>query len=56
MLAASPTAARYDQPAEEIAIHDYENFGHLHIDEYDSITRVARLAHLIAQHGEPYLA
>ncbi|MEL7519944.1 MAG: antirestriction protein ArdA [Pseudomonadota bacterium] len=47
MLAASPI-----QGAEEYAIHDYEGFGSATIDEYSSISTVARLADLIADRGE----
>ena len=44
--------ARSREPrAEEFAIHDYEGFGGLRIDEYESIDRVVRLAAGLAEHG-----
>ncbi|GHF38767.1 antirestriction protein ArdA [Streptomyces mashuensis] len=43
-------AASSDPYAEEWAIHDYEGFGGVHIDEYDSLETVAVLAHLVTQH------
>ncbi len=49
MLARSPHAG-----AEEYAIHDYDNFGPLQIDEYDSIDRVAEIAAGIETHGEAF--
>jgi antirestriction protein len=51
MLAASPTG-----DAEEIAIHDYEGFGQYPVAEYDSLERVSRIAHGIAEHGLAYAA
>lgn len=42
--------------SEEWAIHDYEGFGDLKIDEYESIEEVARLAELIEEHGEAFAA
>ncbi len=54
MRAASPTAAAEGLPAEEWAIHDYEGFGPLRIDEYESLGRVARIAAGIAEHGMPF--
>lgn len=50
MLACSPTAG-----AEEAAIHDYEGFGPLRLDEHEPLERVAHLAAGIAEHG-PALA
>lgn len=49
MLESSP-----EPDAEEWAIHGYENFGGLSIDENESIERVAQLAQLIAKHGYAY--
>ena len=44
--------ARSREPsAEEFAIHDYEGFSGLRIDEYESIDRVVRLAAGLADHG-----
>jgi antirestriction protein len=47
MFAASPIA-----DAEEWAIHDYEGFGEIRIEEYASFERVSQLATFIAEHGE----
>lgn len=46
MLAKSPIS-----DAEEWAIHDYEGFASIRINEYDSFERVAELAAFIAEHG-----
>jgi antirestriction protein len=46
MLAASPIAG-----AEEWAIHDYEGFGGIRIEEYASFDRVSELAAFLAEHG-----
>jgi antirestriction protein len=47
MLAASPVAG-----AEEWAIHDYEGFGEVTIEEYAGFERVSALASFITEHGE----
>ncbi len=47
MLAASPVAG-----AEEWAIHDYEGFGAVRVEEYAGLDTVAELASFIAEHGE----
>ncbi len=47
MLLASPIAG-----AEEWAIHDYEGFGGVRIEEYTGLDRVSELACFIAEHGE----
>jgi antirestriction protein len=47
MLAASP-----ERDAEEWAIHDFEGFGSLHLEEYASLERVAAMAELVREHGE----
>lgn len=47
MLAASPIAG-----AEEWAIHDYEGFGGVRIEEYTGFERVSELAAFITEHGE----
>lgn len=47
MLTASPVAG-----AEEWAIHDYEGFGEVRIEEYTGFDRVSALAMFIAEHGE----
>lgn len=38
--------------AEEFAIHDYEGFGDLQINEYASLKEVTSFAEFIAEHGE----
>lgn len=47
MLSASPV-----EGAEEWAIHDYEGFGGVRIEEYASFDRVSELAAFLAEHGE----
>lgn len=47
MLAASPITG-----AEEWAIHDYEGFGGVRIEEYAGFDHVSALASFIAEHGE----
>jgi len=47
MLAKSPVAN-----AEEFAIHDYEDFGCICLDEYESISNVHEIAIFIQEHGE----
>lgn len=47
MLTASPVAG-----AEEWAIHDYEGFGEIRIEEYTGFDRVSALAMFIEEHGE----
>lgn len=42
--------------AEEWAIHDYEGFGKIRIDEYTPLSELSRLALLLEQHGEPFAA
>lgn len=49
MLNSSPTPG-----AEEFAIFDYEGFGPLRIDEYESLSTVTTIAHGIAEHGPAY--
>jgi antirestriction protein len=56
MLAASPTTARYGQPAEEWAIHDYDDFGDIHVDEHHSLATIAGWAKGIKRHGEAFAA
>lgn len=56
MLATSPTAARDGQPAEEWAVHDYENFGALEIGEYQSVEWLTKIAKGIEQHGPSFAA
>jgi len=47
MLAASPV-----EGAEEWAIHDYEGFGGVRIEEYTGFERVSEIALFLAEHGE----
>ncbi len=42
--------------AEEWAIHDYEGFEGIRLDEYESIGKIAELARLIQEHGEAFAA
>jgi antirestriction protein len=56
MLAESPTTARYGDIAEEWAIHDYENFGELQLDESEALSTVAQLAEGIRAHGAVFAA
>lgn len=42
--------------AEEWAIHDYEGFEGIRLEEYESIEKVAELARLIQEHGEAFAA
>ena len=49
MLNASP-----EPVAEEWAIHDYEGFGPLRLDEYENLRTVAKVARGIAEHGPAY--
>lgn len=42
--------------AEEWAIHDYENFDGIKIDEYETIDRIVALADAINEHGPAYAA
>jgi antirestriction protein len=44
------------EECEEWAIHDYENFHGIKIDEYESIDRVVELAIALAEHGEAFAA
>lgn len=50
MLAESPTAKKYSEPAEEWAIHDYEGFPDLH--EYKSIELVATYGQALEEYGD----
>lgn len=47
MLAASPV-----EGAEEWAIHDYEGFGGVRIEEYAGFERVSEIALFLVEHGE----
>ena len=54
MLVASPTAKKYGDVAEEWAIHDYENFHGMSLNEYERIEDVCSLAEALEEHGEPF--
>jgi antirestriction protein len=54
MLAKSPTAARYGEPAEEWAIHDFEGFGNVRLREFQSLDEVSQLAQGIVEHGQAF--
>lgn len=56
MLANSPTARLEGLPAEEWAIHDYEGFGQIRIEEYTSIDTIAGYAAGILAHGLAFSA
>lgn len=58
MLAASPTFREFPQggPAEEWAIHDYDNFGSLRLGEYEPFDKVHAIAEAIAEHGAEPIA
>lgn len=56
ILAASPTTRRTGEPAEEWAIHDFDNFGDYRVHEHDQIESVARVARGIAEHGLAFAA
>jgi len=51
MLCQSPSPG-----AEEWAIHDYEGFGQLHLDEFESLETVAKIAAGILEHGAAFAA
>ena len=51
MLAASPIPW-----AEEYAIHDYDGFGGLRLDEYESLDTIAAMAAGITRHGRAFAA
>ncbi len=53
MLVRSP-AAQEGEAAEEWAIHDYEGFFGLRLDEYEDLRTVRRVARGIVEHGEVY--
>jgi antirestriction protein len=40
--------------AEEFAIHDYEEFGPVHLDEFTSLDIVSRVANGLAEHGPAF--
>lgn len=56
MLAASPTARKHGEVAEEWGIFDYENFGPLRVGEQETVSFVAAVARGIAEHGPAFAA
>lgn len=56
MLAASPTTARYGEPAEEWGIFDFDGFGLARVYQHDRLEAVARVARGIAEHGLAFAA
>lgn len=54
MLAASPTAARYGEPAEEWRIDDYEGWAGIRLDSFESLDTIHRLARGLRTHGDAY--
>lgn len=52
MLSWSPVV--HEQACEEWAIHDYENWMGIKIDEYEDISKVAELATVLEEHGKPF--
>ncbi|MFL6162734.1 MAG: antirestriction protein ArdA [Jatrophihabitantaceae bacterium] len=56
MLATSPWAARSGEPAEEWAIHDYDGFGRLRIDQHENLRWVSLVGKGIAEHGLAFAA
>src|SRR5947209_5812596 len=56
MLAASPLTAATGEPAEEWAIHDYDGFGSLRIDEHENLGWISQVAKGIARHGPAFAA
>lgn len=55
MLAASPCATRYNEAAEEWAIHDFDFMG-LDLSESEDLDLLAELAEALDEHGEPLAA
>ncbi len=47
-------AASREPVAEEWAIHDYEGFGSLRLDEYESLERVSALGRGLVEHGAAF--
>lgn len=47
MLSKSPIAR-----AEEWAIHDYEDFGSIHLEEYTDLETISEMAEIIEEHGD----
>ena len=47
-------AASDEDVAEEFAIHDYEEWGPVHLDEYTPLDMISRVAKGLAEHGAPF--
>jgi len=56
MLATSPLTTETGEPAEEWAIHDFQGFGRLRIDEHESLRWISLVAKGIAEHGLAFAA
>ena len=52
MLSTSPVADV--EACEEFAIHDYQNFAGITLNEYESIDYISALANAIQEHGKPF--
>ena len=53
ILAISPIAKKYGEPAEEYAIHDFE-LGGIRISEYEDLTTIVSIAEALLEHGEAF--
>ena len=53
MLSESPLADT-EEPCEKYAIHDYENFQGVQLNEYESLDYVSALAQALEQHGKAF--
>lgn len=51
---ASMLAQSSEPIAEEWAIHDYENFGGLHLSEFEDLEALAEVAGMMAEHGRVF--
>lgn len=54
MLSWSP--CRNYEACEEWAIHDFQNWHGIHLDEYEDINKLAELAQILSEHGAAYAA
>lgn len=54
MLSWSP--CREYEVCEEWAIHDFQNWHGIHLNEYEDIEKLAELAQMLSEHGEAYAA
>lgn len=53
MLSWSPVVD--EEPCEEWAIHDYENWMGIELNEYEDINKLAELANILQEHGKPFV-